>query len=260
MELDAHLFATLVAVAALAGFIDAIAGGGGLLTLPALLSAGVPPVSALATNKLQSSLGTAIATANYGRKGLVDLRRMAVPTLASLVGAALGATAVQSLDPTFLQALVPLLLIGIAIYFLASPHVRDVERPPKVGPAVYALVALGVGFYDGFFGPGTGAFFVVSLISLLGVGLVRATGNTKLLNLASNLGALAVLAIGGHVIWALGLAMAAGSMAGGQLGAMTAIRVGPRIIRPLLVIVSLAMTARVLLQPGNPIARLIWPH
>lgn len=259
MELGAELFAVLVGVAALAGFIDAIAGGGGLLTLPALLAAGIPPIQALATNKLQSSLGTSIATANYARKGFVDLRGMRWPTLASFAGSAVGAYAVQSLDPSFLQALVPLLLIAIAIYFLASPHVSDEARPARLKGLAFVPIAALIGGYDGFFGPGTGAFFVVSLTALAGLGLVRATANTKLLNLASNLGALLVLASGGHVIWALGFAMAVGAMIGGQLGSMTAMKVGPRLIRPLLVVMSIALTVRILLQPDNPIAQMFRP-
>jgi len=258
MDLSWEIFAALVAVAALAGFIDAIAGGGGLLTLPALLAAGVPPVSALATSKLQSSLGTASAAFAYARGGHVQFRKMGGAAATAFAGSATGGIAVQSLDPTFLQALVPVLLIAIAIYFLASPKVADQPRPARLRLLAYAGVAGAIGFYDGFFGPGTGAFLVVSMILLAGMDLVRATANTKLLNLASNLGALLVLAAGGHVIWVLGLATAAGSMTGGQLGSMAALKVGPRVIRPLLVIVSLAMTARILLQPDNPLARLIW--
>jgi uncharacterized protein len=119
-------------------------------------------------------------------------------------------------------------------------------------------VALAIGFYDGFFGPGAGSFYAVSLISLLGLGLIRATAHTKVLNVMSNLGALLVLALGGHVLWGLGLAMAAGNIVGGRLGSMTAMRFGGRVIRPLLVVVSLALTARLLADPDNPLARLIW--
>jgi uncharacterized membrane protein YfcA len=260
MHIDSQVFAVLVAVAAAAGFIDAIAGGGGLLTLPALLAAGLPPVTAIATSKLQSSLGTAAATAAYARQGQVDAKRFAPAALAAFVGAGLGSLTVQHIDPSFLKALVPILLIAIALYFLLAPRLGDAERPHRIGPALYAVVAFVLGFYDGFFGPGTGAFFVVSLILLVGLHLVPATGATKFLNLASNLGSLLVMAIGGHIIVPLGLSMAAGGMVGGQLGAMTALKIGPRIIRPLLVLVSLAMTIKILLQPDNPIAQLIRGH
>jgi uncharacterized membrane protein YfcA len=260
MHLAPEVFATLVAVAGVAGFIDAIAGGGGLLTLPSLLAAGLPPVAALATSKLQSSLGTATAVATYGRTGLIDLRGLAWPAAAALIGAALGALTVQHIDPSFLSGLVPLLLIGISAYFLFAPRVSEAERPARLKARAYGLVAFGIGFYDGFFGPGAGAFYVISLVTLMGLGLVKGTANTKLLNLASNIGALILMAFGGHIIWPLGLAMAAAGMAGGFIGSHTALRFGPRLIRPLLVVVSLALTVKLLLQPGNPVARLLWPH
>jgi uncharacterized membrane protein YfcA len=260
MHLSTEVFAALVAVAAIAGFIDAIAGGGGLLTLPALLAAGLPPVTAVATSKLQSSVGTAVAVNAYARRGQVDVKRMWPAALCAFVGAGAGSLVLQHLDPSFLKGLVPILLIGIAIYFLLAPKLGDEERPHRVSPLAYSLVALPLGFYDGFFGPGTGAFFVVTLVLLVGLHLVQATGSTKFLNLASNLGSLIVMILGGHVMWLLGAGMAVGGMVGGQLGAMTAIKIGPRIIRPLLVVVSLGLTIRLLLQPDNPLARLIWRH
>lgn len=259
MELAPHVFVTLVAVAAVAGFIDAIAGGGGLLTLPALLAAGLPPVNAVATSKLQSSLGTATAVIAYARRGQVDVKTMWPAALAAFTGGALGGLVLQHLDPAFLKWVIPLLLVGIALYFLFAPKLPDHDRPHRVSPRAFSLVALGIGFYDGFFGPGTGAFLVVGLMLLVGFNMVKATGSTKLLNLGSNVGALIVLALGGRYInWPLGLGMAAGGMIGGQLGAMTAIRIGPRIIRPLLVLVSLSLTAKLMLQPDNPLAQLIW--
>lgn len=260
MDLSTHVFAILVAIAAIAGFIDAIAGGGGLLTLPALLAAGLPPVTAIATSKLQSSCGSAVAALAYARRGQVDTRAMGLAAIAAFVGAGLGSVAVQRLDPSFLKGLVPILLIAIALYFLLAPRLGDEERPHRIGPRTYAAVAFALGFYDGFFGPGTGAFFVVSLVLLVGLHLVNATGNTKFLNLASNLGSLIVMAFSGHVLWLLGFGMAVGGMIGGQLGAMTAIKIGPKIIRPLLVVVSLSMTIKLLLQPDNPLAKLIWRH
>src|SRR4051812_9209095 len=169
LDVSAHVFAILVAVAAIAGFIDAIAGGGGLLTLPALLAAGLPPVVAVATSKLQSSCGAAVATLAYARRGVVDFKAMALAATAAFVGAGAGSITLQRLDPSFLKALVPILLIVIALYFLLAPRLGDEERPHRIGPKSYALVALALGFYDGFFGPGTGAFLVVSLVLLMGM-------------------------------------------------------------------------------------------
>lgn len=260
MHLAPDAFALLVAVAGIAGFIDAIAGGGGLLTLPSLLAAGLPPVAALATSKLQSCMGASVTVATYGRKGLIDWRDMLWPAGAALVGGAAGALTVQHIDSSFLSGLVPLLLIGISAYFLFAPRISEAARPARLSARLFALVALAIGFYDGFFGPGAGAFYMVSLVTLMGFGLVKGTANTKLLNLASNIGALVLMAAGGHIIWPLGFAMAAAGMAGGFIGSHTAMRFGPRLIRPLLVVVSLVLTAKLLLQPGNPVARLLWPH
>lgn len=120
-------------------------------------------------------------------------------------------------------------------------------------PFAFGAVAGGIGFYDGFFGPGTGSFFALALVTLLGMGLTRATAHTKALNFASNLVSVMVFAIGGHVLWAIGLVMAVGQVAGGWLGSHAAMRFGPRIIRPLLVIICLAMVARLLSDPENPL-------
>jgi len=262
LHLSPETFAILVAVAGLAGFVDAIAGGGGLIVLPALLAAGVPPVMALGTNKLQSACGTAAATFNFARRGYIDMKEMAPPVAGALAGSAIGAALVQQLDPSFLSGLVPILLIAVSAYFLLSPKMSDVDQHRWLQPPAFALVAFGIGFYDGFFGPGTGSFFTIALISLMGLGLLRATASTKLLNLSSNLAALVALAAGGHVIWTLGLAMAVANALGGVFGAKAAMRFGGRLIRPLLVVMSLALTAKLLADPANPIGKalLAWVH
>ncbi|KHL24602.1 membrane protein [Croceibacterium mercuriale] len=258
MELAAEVFALLVAVAFLAGTVDAMAGGGGLLTIPAMLAAGLPPVPALATGKLMSTLGTGSAVIAYARAGHVNLRAFAGPVAAAFGGSAAGAITVQHIDPTFLAALVPLLLIAMALYFWLAPPMGDVDRKARLGRVGLSAVCGLIGFYDGFFGPGTGSFLTLALVALGGLGLVRAIANTKLINLATNLSALAAMIAGGHVLWVLGLAMAAANVAGNQLGAFLAIRHGGRGVRPLLVVVSLAMTARLLADPANPLWQL-WP-
>ncbi|WP_121116087.1 TSUP family transporter [Croceibacterium ferulae] len=257
MELAAEAFALLVAVAFLAGTVDAMAGGGGLLTIPATLAAGIPPVAALATNKLMSSLGTGSAVIAYARAGHVNLRAFAGPVAAAFAGSAAGAVTVQHVDPTFLGALVPVLLIAMALYFWLAPPMGDVDRKARLGAVGLSLVCGAIGFYDGFFGPGTGSFLTLALVTLGGLGLVRAIANTKLINLATNLSALAAMIAGGHVLWVLGLAMAAANVAGNQLGAHLAIRYGGRGVRPLLVVLSLAMTARLLADPANPLWQLL---
>lgn len=253
MEFTAEILLLLAMVAFVAGAIDAMAGGGGLLTIPALMATGVPPVAALATNKLQSAFGTASAFYAYWRGGHVDLARFAVPTAGAFIGSALGAAAVQHVASDFLAALVPILLIAMGLYFLIAPPMGDVDRHARLGQTGLTLVVSAIGFYDGFFGPGTGSFLTLALVALGGLGLIRAIGTTKLLNLATNLAALAVLVVGGHVLWVLGLVMAAANVAGNQLGARLAIRFGGRGIRPLLVLMSVALTAKLLSDPANPI-------
>jgi len=253
MELALDAFLLLVAVAFLAGTVDAMAGGGGLLTLPAMLTAGVPPVAALATNKLQSSLGTGSAVVAFARAGQIEWRAFALPAGAAFLGSAGGAVTVQHVDPTFLSALMPLLLIAMGLYFLLAPPMGTVDRHARVGRVGLALVCGGIGFYDGFFGPGAGSFLTLALVALGGLGLVRAIANTKLINLATNLSALAAMIAGGHVLWALGLAMAAANVAGNQLGAQLAIRFGGKGVRPLLVVISFALTLRLLADPDNPL-------
>lgn len=257
-QVGPELLALLCAAAVLAGFVDAIAGGGGLITVPALLAAGIDPVSALATNKLQGSVGTASATLHYAKAGRIDLKSVLWPLAAVLVGAGLGAFAVTLLSTDLLLLLLPVLLVAIALYFLFGPRASDVDSEARLRPKTYAWVAGAIGFYDGFFGPGTGSFFALSLVVLMSMGLVRATAHTKVLNLASNVVSVAVLATGGHVLWALGAAMAAGQFLGAALGARTALRFGPKLIRPLLVVVSLAMVAKLLAEPDNPLRQTIF--
>ena len=251
--MSGELIALLALVAFVAGFIDALAGGGGLLTLPALLAAGVPPVSALATNKLQGTFGTGGAFLAFARAGHVDFRRFARPALLALIGAAAGATVVQRVDPSFLAGFVPVLLIAMALYFLLAPAMSAVDRHARIGTGGLLLVIGAIGFYDGFFGPGTGSFLTTALVALGGLGLVRAIAHAKFLNFVTNLASVIVLIAGGKVLWLLGGAMAVASVAGNQAGAHVAMRYGGRGVRPLLVLMSLALTVKLLSDPANPL-------
>jgi uncharacterized protein len=246
--LPPEILALLVLVAAVAGLIDAIAGGGGLLALPALLWAGLPPVAALATNKLQGTFGTATASWRFIRNGEIDLGRLRVPILFTFAGSAAGTLAVQHVGSERLASIVPGLLIAFALYFLFSPRIGDRDAQHRVSHAVFGLLAgFGLGFYDGFFGPGTGSFFAAAFVLLLGYNMRRATAGTKVLNFTSNIASLLFFAAGGHVVWQVGLAMGLGQVAGAWVGSHLVIRHGTRLIRPLLVIVSLAISARLLM-------------
>nr|WP_255308907.1 TSUP family transporter [Sphingobium fuliginis] len=247
-----------MAAALMAGCIDAMAGGGGLIALPALLAAGIPPVPAVATNKLQSSLGTFGACVAYARAGHMDLKAYRWPIFAAFAGSVGGAWLVQRVDPSILAGLMPALLIALAAYFTFSPKMSEIDRHQRIGMVLLSLLIGVIGFYDGFFGPGAGAFYTSIFIALGGLGLVRATAQTKAANFASNLAGLLTMIAGGHVIWIVGLAMAVGSIAGGQIGSRLAMRFGSRLIRPLLIVMSLALTAKMLLDPENPIHALLF--
>ncbi len=246
METEFFLFV----LALIAGLVDSIAGGGGLITVPALLWAGLGPLETLATNKAQGVFGTAAATVSFLRQGLIDLRQAAMAFVCAFTGAASGVLYIRTLGGDLPAWLIPALLIAFSLYFLFSPRVSDVDARRRLGQGAFAfLVAFPIGFYDGFFGPGTGTFFAMGYVALLGYNLRRATAHTKLLNFASNLAAILFFIPGGHVLWRYGLVMAAGQFLGAWLGAHLVGRHGARLIRPLLVAVSLAVSLKLLLDP-----------
>lgn len=247
--LTPDLIAALVAAAFVAGFIDAIAGGGGLIVVPALMLAGQSPAEALATNKVQAGFGTLAAVASYARKGLVRPRTQALPALIAFAAGALGAVAVTVLPVAALRMALPVVLIGLALFFALRKGLDDTDRTARMTPALFMLTLVpAVGFYDGLLGPGAGAFYMIGFVTLAGYGLLRATAHTKVLNLASNLGALAGFAASGQPAWALGLVMGLAALAGAALGARAAMAAGARLIRPLLVVTSAAMALRLLAQ------------
>lgn len=244
--LEPWIYVALTATAVLTGFIDAIAGGGGLIMMPALLSAGVPPINALATNKLQSVFGTAVACSNFARNGLIDWRANLLTIALVFAGASVGVIVVQAIDTKALSLIVPLLLLVVAAYVLISPRMSDDDAHQRISARGYAPVGAAIGAYDGFFGPGTGSFFTTTLVGLRGFGLTRATALTKLFNLTSNVASVLFFALGGKMFWLLGFCMAGGAMLGGWIGSHTAMRFGARLIRPLLVVLSVGLTARLL--------------
>lgn len=243
------LAALLFLAALLAGFVDSIAGGGGLISIPALLWAGLGPVETLATNKAQAVFGSGTATWRFARRGAIDWRAARLPALCTFVGAAAGSLAVQHLEAGLLTRLIPLLLIGFALYFLFSPRVSDLDSHRRLGDPVFGLtIGLSLGFYDGFFGPGTGTFFAMAHVALLGYNLTRATAHSKLLNFASNLAALLFFLPGGHIAWGLAATMAVGQAAGAWLGSHLVLRHGAAIVRPVLVVASLAISGKLLIE------------
>ncbi len=217
----------------LAGLVDAVAGGGGLIALPALLFAGIPPQLALGTNKLQGSFGTLTAAFNYIRKGQASLKASWIGIVFTLVGAAIGAMVVQQLDSDFLEPVIPVLLLLVFLYTLFSKNLGFKEHAPRLSARFFfILFGLGLGFYDGFFGPGTGSFWTMAFMVLLGLNMTRASGFTKVMNFTSNIVALSSFILGGNVLFSVGLVMACGQVVGAAIGSGLAIRKGARFIRP----------------------------
>lgn len=252
-ELTFELLALLAGAAFFAGFVDSIAGGGGLITVPALLLAGFAPVEALGTNKIQGLFGSASATIAYARKGQVDLRAQLPWTVLAFFGGVAGAMLATVLPGEWLRIILPFLLVAIALYFALKPDMNDLDRIRRLSPTVFGFTIVPlIGAYDGLFGPGTGSFFMLAFVTLAGYGLLKATAHTKLLNFASNLGGFAAFVLVGAVSWKAGLIMGAAQFAGAQVGASLAMRNGAKLIRPLLVITCTALAIRLLADETGP--------
>jgi uncharacterized protein len=218
-----------------------------------LLALGFTPTHALATNKLQGAFGTGSSTVAFAQAGVVDVRTMApaaaCAAAAAAAAAALGTIALQHVDTRVLRSAIPILLIGVALFFLCSRRLTAAaDRSPVIAMPLFApVVAGGIAFYDGPLGVDTGALLVAAMAGLLGQELRRATAHAKFLNFASNLGSLPFFVLGGQVIWAAGLAMAAGQIVGARLGARAVLKRGAPLVRPLVVLAALAMALRLFL-------------
>jgi uncharacterized membrane protein YfcA len=238
-NLPAWAYPVLFVTGLVAGTVDAIAGGGGLISLPALLSLGVPAPLALATNKLQGAMGSGSAAWSFARRGAVNFRECALGFVLTALGALAGAYAVRRLDPLFLGTLIPWLLAAIVIYLIFRPQLGETSRQHRMEPpAFYTLFGLTLGFYDGFFGPGVGSFWSIAFVTVLGHDFVRAAAHAKVMNFASNLAALVLFALAGSILWLPGLAMGAGQLLGGRFGAHLALTRGARFVRPIFLVMA----------------------
>ena len=257
MEISTIISLALVAFAA--GFFDAIAGGGGLITLPALMVAGVNPVNAIATNKVQAASATVSATIAFARKGMIDWGAGKKIAIFSAVGGMSGATLVSLINKTWLQAFVPILLVLVALYFAFSPSLNEKRTVQKFTIGTFSItIAPILGAYDGFFGPGVGSFFLMGFVAICGLEIMRAMSFTKLANAACNLGSLSIFALSGLIVWPIALAMAVAAFLGAQLGARAAVRVGAKLVKPMIVIVCFALALKLIWDKQNPLHQLFF--
>ena len=243
---ETTVYTILFIVAFFASLVDSIAGGGGLLTTPSMLLVGMPPLNVLATNKFQSCFGAVTSTYNYYKNGFLAEKNKRFYTALAFIGSSVGTLLVSRISNETLELVIPVLLIGAAIFFITNKGPSGVKKNEKL-LIVFNLVVFAIGFYDGFFGPGTGSFFVLAFIIIKGANIMESTAVTKLLNLSSNFAAFIIFAFQGYVIWYLGLVMAVAQVAGAYTGSKFAIRNGEKVVRPVLVVVSILLSLRILL-------------
>ena len=220
-------------------------GGGGIISLPALLATGMPPHLALGTNKLQGSFGSMTAAVNYTRKKLVNLREIPTGVVFTALGALAGTMTVQVLSPDFLRHIILILLAGVFLFTLFSQDIGKLDRRPSVAvPTFFGSAGLALGFYDGFFGPGTGSFWTIALVVGLGLNLKKATAHTKIFNFTSNMVALGTFFAGHNVVLSAGLLMGMGQMLGAFMGSRLVIQKGTGFVRVFFLVVVAATIVR----------------
>lgn len=230
----------------LAGLVDSIVGGGGLILVPALFATfpGTHPATLFGTNKSASVWGTAIATVQYSRRVQMRWAALLPAAAAGFAGAFAGAWVVTVIDPGFLRRLLPFVLLAVLGYTLAKKELGRTHAPRFAGgheTGIAALIGLGIGFYDGFFGPGTGSFLVFLFVRLLGYDFLNASASAKLINTATNLAALILFAFKGHVWWHFALAMALANIAGSLIGTRLALKHGAGFVRGVFIVVVSAL-------------------
>lgn len=238
MELTFYHYLFLFVGAGFSGFVDSIAGGGGIISIPLLLTVGVPPHAAIATNKLQSSFGSFTSMMRYRHAGLFTFRTLYTGIIFTAIGAASGAVLIQFVDAGLLAKAIPFILTALLIYTIASPDLGIEDGRQKVAErTLFVLFGLLLGFYDGFFGPGTGSFWTLALVSLAGYNIRKGTATTKVMNFTSNCVSLTVFLLSGKVIFLIGLVMGLGQLVGAWMGSHLVLTKGTRFIRLFFIIV-----------------------
>lgn len=239
--------ALLIGAAFVAGTVDAIAGGGGLITVPMLGISGLAPHTLLGTNKGQSVFGAIASLGSYIAHKQVDRKRALIAFPCGFVGALLGTRLVLFVPPSVLRPLVLVLLVGVAAFFVLrrpKPNTEAIATPVTHSWRRVAAISFSIGAYDGFFGPGTGMFLIVAFVVLLHSTLARATADAKVVNFASNLAAVCVFAWQDKIVWSIALPMAAAQLVGGVLGTRLAVKGGEVVIRRVVFVVVLTLTLK----------------
>lgn len=243
-----ELAVVLLAAAAAAGWVDAVVGGGGLLLIPTMLIAfpGAAPATALGTNKLAAACGTATAAVTYLRRTEVPRRFLAAACAVALVCAGLGALAATAIATSWMRPLVMVLLLAVGLWVAVRPAFGAGHATPlhRAGIVAGLAAAAAIAFYDGIFGPGTGTFLIIAFTALVTGDFLRSAAMAKGVNLATNVGALAVFAATGHVVWLLGAALAVANIIGAQVGARMALSRGSGFVRVVLLVVVVIMVGK----------------
>jgi len=241
----------LFVVAVFAGFIDTLAGGGGLITIPALILTGIPPLLALGTNKFQAFIGSGTASLMMLIKKKVTFSEVKYLMLMAFIGSIIGTICVQFIDVTLLSFVIPIVLLLIGIYFIFMPKASDIDAEPKMSETTYKFTAVPfIGFYDGMFGPGTGSFLSLSAIALRGMELIKATAMAKTMNFATNLGSVIVFLIYGQVIFTVGVLMMIGQALGAYIASNFLLKINPKHLRIIVILMCFIMLVKYSFQMG----------
>ena len=249
-SLSDNILLLLFIIAIVAGIVDAIAGGGGLITVPTLLLAGVPPIIALGTNRLQAVIGETTSFITFLLHNQIKMKGLFIGMLTTAIGAVIGSYSVSIFDEQLLKFLLPILMVCITIYSILSKRLKSPAAcKPKVNTDVFMVVSgLIIGFYNGFFGPGTGSIWMVSLVIMLGLTIKQASITTKPLNLMGNFVSLLFFVSLGSVDYTLGLIMGGGQILGSIIGSKMVMKNGDKIVRPVFISVTLIMTFKLIYE------------
>lgn len=250
INLETWLYLFLFVIAMIAGIVDAIAGGGGLITVPSLLLAGFPPMLALGTNRLQAVIGELTTSLMFIRSKQLPLKGMLVGGIFTSIGALIGSFSVSLIDKTVLELLLPILMCAITLYSITSKKLKATDQSEAKWSTCRFMVTGGllIGFYNGFFGPGTGSLWMLAFVILLGYTIKQATMATKPLNLIGNVISLLLFIGLGQVDYTIGLIMGVGQIIGSVVGSRFVITYGTRLVRPVFIAVTVMMTVKLLYE------------